>query len=73
MKRLIAILLSLCFAFAYPGTASAEGSSAHNSFQQRKKQSRKATKTKYIRGPRGGCYYINGNGNKTYVDRSLCN
>lgn len=27
---------------------------------------------KYIRGPRGGCYYINRNGNKTYVDRSLC-
>jgi len=27
----------------------------------------------YIRGPRGGCYYINSNGNKTYVDRSLCN
>ena len=27
----------------------------------------------YIRGPRGGCYYINGNGNKTYVDRSMCN
>jgi hypothetical protein len=26
----------------------------------------------YIRGPRGGCYYINSNGNKTYVDRSLC-
>ncbi|HEY8560134.1 MAG TPA: thermonuclease family protein [Pyrinomonadaceae bacterium] len=26
----------------------------------------------YIRGPRGGCYYINGSGNKTYVDRSLC-
>lgn len=25
-----------------------------------------------IRGPRGGCYYINGNGNKTYVDRSRC-
>lgn len=24
-------------------------------------------------GPRGGCYYINGNGNKTYVDRSECN
>jgi endonuclease YncB( thermonuclease family) len=28
---------------------------------------------KYIRGPRGGCYYINSKGNKTYVDRSLCN
>lgn len=26
----------------------------------------------YIRGPRGGCYYINSNGNKTYVDRSKC-
>ncbi len=23
-------------------------------------------------GPRGGCYYINGSGNKTYVDRSAC-
>ena len=23
-------------------------------------------------GPEGGCYYINGNGNKTYVDRSEC-
>jgi hypothetical protein len=27
----------------------------------------------YIRGPRGGCYYINSHGNKVYVDRSLCN
>jgi hypothetical protein len=26
----------------------------------------------YYRGPRGGCYYINSNGNKTYVDRSVC-
>jgi hypothetical protein len=24
-------------------------------------------------GPKGGCYYINKNGNKTYVDRSYCN
>ena len=24
-------------------------------------------------GPRGGCYYINSNDNKTYVDRSECN
>ncbi|WPQ63270.1 hypothetical protein SIO70_00135 [Chitinophaga sancti] len=23
-------------------------------------------------GPRGGCYYLNKNGNKTYVDRSYC-
>jgi endonuclease YncB( thermonuclease family) len=27
----------------------------------------------YIRGPFGGCYYINSNGNKSYVDRSACN
>lgn len=27
----------------------------------------------YITGPRGGCYYINSNGNKTYVDHSFCN
>ena len=24
------------------------------------------------RGPEGGCYYINSNGNKSYVDRSEC-
>lgn len=27
----------------------------------------------YYRGPRGGCYYINSNGNKSYVARNLCN
>jgi hypothetical protein len=27
----------------------------------------------YIRGPKGGCYYINRNKNKQYVDRSMCN
>ena len=27
---------------------------------------------KLITGPKGGCYYINGNGNKTYVDRGFC-
>jgi len=27
---------------------------------------------RYILGPRGGCYYINRNGNRTYVDRGLC-
>lgn len=26
----------------------------------------------YTTGPRGGCYYVNANGNRTYVDRSLC-
>lgn len=23
-------------------------------------------------GPQGGCYYINSNGNKTYVERKYC-
>ncbi len=32
----------------------------------------KSPQRKYIRGERGGCYYINSNGNKTYVDRSVC-
>jgi endonuclease YncB( thermonuclease family) len=27
---------------------------------------------KYERGAKGGCYYINRNGNKTYVDKSKC-
>ena len=31
-----------------------------------------STYRQYITGPRGGCYYINGNGNKSYVDRSMC-
>jgi hypothetical protein len=31
-----------------------------------------AQERRYIRGPRGGCYYINRNGNRTYVDRRLC-
>lgn len=34
---------------------------------------RSSSRSGYIRGPRGGCYYINRNGNKTYVDRSMCN
>jgi hypothetical protein len=29
--------------------------------------------SRYITGPRGGCYYINSHGNKTYVDHSYCN
>lgn len=32
----------------------------------------KSSSKEYVTGPRGGCYYINSNGNKTYVDRSMC-
>jgi Bacterial SH3 domain len=34
---------------------------------------RSAADRSYIRGPRGGCYYISGSGRKVYVDRSMCN
>lgn len=30
------------------------------------------TRRIYIRGPKGGCYYVNDKGNKVYVDKSLC-
>jgi SH3-like domain-containing protein len=35
--------------------------------------SREDSSPGYIRGPRGGCYYISGSGRKVYVDRSMCN
>lgn len=46
-----------------------------NNTQNTSSSYRKTSKSsrKYYLGPRGGCYYINSNGNKTYVDRSLCN
>lgn len=34
--------------------------------------SRWSSTRRYYRGARGGCYYINSNGNKTYVDGSYC-
>jgi len=41
------------------------------------RQSKTETRTqtpsrRYIRGPRGGCYYINSQRKKVYVDRNLC-
>ena len=29
--------------------------------------------TQYMRGPRGGCYYLSSSGRKVYVSRDLCN
>ena len=34
---------------------------------------RSSANSHYIRGPRGGCYYISSSGRKVYVDRSMCN
>ncbi|KGE14478.1 hypothetical protein [Sphingobacterium deserti] len=61
-----------------------EGSTTHGTTSNRRSgrstysassqpTSNRAKQRQYIRGPRGGCYYINSNGNKTYVDRSMCN
>lgn len=60
---------------SYPSTApsATSSSSARLSSRPRATQPvRSSSRSGYIRGPRGGCYYINRNGNKTYVDRSLC-
>ncbi|WP_299221854.1 hypothetical protein [uncultured Aquimarina sp.] len=44
-----------------------------NNSTTKKKRNKPRTTRRYIQGSRGGCYYINSNGNKTYVDRSICN
>jgi len=31
-----------------------------------------ASSRTYLKGSRGGCYYLNSSGNKVYVDRTLC-
>lgn len=45
---------------------------AYSTITNEEKSYRSSNKGKYIRGPRGGCYYINSSGRKVYVDRSLC-
>ncbi|MGO4920635.1 hypothetical protein [Maribacter spongiicola] len=43
--------------------------SSSSSYKPKRYRSSRA----YYRGSRGGCYYINSSGNKSYVSRSLCN
>ena len=31
-----------------------------------------STDRKYVKGPRGGCYYMNAGGSKVYVDKKFC-
>src|SRR5690606_34073296 len=56
-----------------PISVSEGNKSTSSSNRTRSSSVKKPTGRTYIRGPRGGCYYINSNGNKTYVDRSFCN
>ncbi|WP_394677374.1 DUF3157 family protein [uncultured Sphingobacterium sp.] len=50
-----------------------KSTSSSPSPQKTNTSKRSSSSRNYIRGPRGGCYYINSNGKKTYVDRSMCN
>ncbi|GAA4278578.1 hypothetical protein [Aquimarina mytili] len=50
-----------------------DGSYSRSIESERSRQYKTKTTKTYHRGPRGGCYYINSNGNKTYVARSMCN
>jgi endonuclease YncB( thermonuclease family) len=36
-------------------------------------QEKEKANRKYLTGAKGGCYYINSNGNKTYVKKEFCN
>jgi hypothetical protein len=56
---------SVSKSFVLPNTRKSYSSGSYTDSYKEKSR-------RYITGPRGGCYYINGNGNKTYVDRSLC-
>lgn len=49
-----------------PGTAAAANSSATT------KNAAETPNRTYIKGPRGGCYYLNSSGGKVYVDKKYC-
>lgn len=60
MRRIAVLLMFFSFLFSWPVI-----SYGKNTYRPK-------TAHTYITGKRGGCYYINRNGNKTYVDRDLC-
>ncbi|GGH20388.1 hypothetical protein FAZ19_09910 [Sphingobacterium alkalisoli] len=51
---------------------STAGNNNNTTSKTRKPSAKETLARNHITGPRGGCYYINSNGNKTYVDRSFC-
>jgi len=59
----------------YSSSSSTKSSTKSNTSSSRSSTSKYTPSTRrvYHTGPKGGCYYINSNGNKTYVDRSKCN
>jgi hypothetical protein len=73
-KDLFKVVTKYFDSFSPTVNCDAETSSSTETKQTRTTEPRSSTPSRrYIRGPKGGCYYINSNGNKVYVDRSLCN
>lgn len=60
MKKLFILATLFTVLFSCSKSDSAPSCGTHNGKQ-------------LFKGPEGGCYYINSNGNKTYVDASECN
>ena len=69
MKKLALLLLIAFFTLA---SCEGDGSSTSSSTANEWKCGTYNGHQLYT-GPKGGCYYYNSNGNKTYVDRSYCN
>lgn len=61
MKKIACILLLIATSYGCSKDDSGEKACGTHNGQQ------------LYKGPEGGCYYINSNDNKTYVDRSECN
>lgn len=61
MNKLIVALLILMLV----------GASLEAQQTKRRRLVKRAYRT-YVVGKRGGCYYLNGSGKKTYVARKLC-
>ena len=59
MRYLIIIIISASFFACKKDDSSPSSCGTHNGKQ-------------LYKGPEGGCYYINSNGNKTYVESSEC-
>ncbi len=70
------LIFSLLIALPIWTRAAEMSGKSFGSFQQQKRKKRKKVKktstSQLIRGRRGGCYYMNRNGKKTYVSRNLC-
>jgi hypothetical protein len=72
MKRLLTTVLSLCLLTIPAFAGQSKGFSKPNRKSGPSRVYTVGSSHTYITGPHWGCYYINGRGGKTYVNRSLC-